>query len=68
LSEDRFAEAEQAMRNLLVLARRLTFLSNDDITALPEQLRKRGLCLDLCDEFGNLVKKYDWRPVASSQD
>jgi hypothetical protein len=46
---------------LLALAPELTFLSNDDVSALPERLRNEGLCADLCDAFDSLVKQRDWR-------
>jgi hypothetical protein len=70
LDEGRRQEAEASMRELLALAPALTFLSNDDVSALPERLRSEGLCADLCDAFDSLVNQRDWRlltPVGPSE-
>jgi hypothetical protein len=61
LTEGRRGDAEGAMRNLLALAEGLTFLSNDDVSALPRSLREAGVCLELCQAFDELVERRDWR-------
>jgi len=61
LREGRLTDAENSMRELLVLAEGLTFLSNQDVSSLPMGLRDAGLCPDLCCAFEKLVESRDWR-------
>ncbi len=41
------------------------FLSNTDVSGLPERLRKEGRCLDLCETFDAIVRERDWRKLPS---
>jgi hypothetical protein len=65
LREGRIADATSSMQQLLERASTLTFLSNKDVSSLPEGLRQAGLCTDLCDAFDEQVAKRDWRHQVS---
>ncbi len=65
LDEERYLDAEAAMRRVLELAPATQFLSNDDVSVLPKRLHKEGRNPDLVAAFDELVKARDWRILES---
>lgn len=61
MNEARYDDAERAMAEVVEIAPRLMFLSNDEVSKLAKRLRAAGRAIRLCDEFDALTRKRDWR-------